>query len=228
MRIALKTLAGIAAVAVLGSAFVVAVPELLSLEATVGPVYERILLGVGVFALLCIAYGNLDRKPSPQVLPVVPEPKKVEPPMSVEPGTTSAPGLEAAYRQLRTYIDLEMWELALDKANHIRANHPQSREATAIERNINELRWKAEPKFVAREKTTVSDTEERRLRTEGLSRSVQHIRTYMELEMWELAKQKASALVKNFPESDAAKEAGLLWPEIERKLKEPTETVASR
>ncbi|MDP6959299.1 MAG: hypothetical protein QF645_10870, partial [Planctomycetota bacterium] len=128
--------------------------------------------------------------------------------------------------QLKTYIDLEMWELALDRAEHLLRTYPESKEAVAIRRNINDLRWKAEPKFVDRKQKTVSEAEERRLKEEGMSRFVQHIQTYMELEMWELAKQKASALMKSFPESNAAKEVAKLWPQIESRGKQavPAET----
>ncbi len=234
MKPTLKFLTGIAAIAVLGGACNAVLVEILALEVTFGPWYERTLLGLGVFALLGIAYGTLDRKPEePTPLPSKEEPEKVEAPPPAPaparaPARPPASELSDAYEQLRTYIDLEMWELALDRANHIRKIYPKSREAAAIERNINDLLWKAEPKFVEQKKESVSEIEARTLQSEGLSRFVQHIRTYMELEMWELARQKASALLKNFPESAAASEVAKLWPEIEKQLKQPADTGAPR
>ena len=219
MRVTLRTITGILSLGILGFTLAWAIAEGFSLVTTTEPLIPQILLGVGVFALLAIAYGILDHQPTTQEDRPSVQKSEERSPSKPSPKITRPETLPGTFEQLKTYIDLEMWELALDRAEHILRNYPETKEATAIRRNINDLRWKAEPKFVDRKQNTVSEAEERRLKEEGMSRFVQHIRTYMELEMWELAKQKASAFMKSFPESEAAKEVAKLWPQIESRGK---------
>ena len=44
-----------------------------------------------------------------------------------------------------------------------------------------------------------------------------HVKTYMDLDMWELARQKAVAIMKSFPESAEAVELMKIYETIERK-----------
>ncbi len=220
MKTTLKWISGALALLVLAGTLASGIAEGLSLTESTEPFEQKILLGLGVFALLCMAYGILNHPPEEKKVPA-----KQDQPLAPEEKTLPSPPrpdtLSGQFNQLKTYIDLEMWELALDRAEHILEMYPESKEATALQRNINDIRWKAEPKFVDRKQKVVSEAEARRLKEEGMSRFVQHIRTYMELEMWELAKQKASALMKSFPESDAAQEVARLWPEIESHSRKP-------
>ncbi len=101
---------------------------------------------------------------------------------------------------MKTYIDLEMWELALEKANAILKDFPGTREAELVQKNLAELRWKAEPKFVSM-KEPMTAVQEKELRDKGLAQMYQHVRTYMDLEMWELARQKAITILRNFPDA---------------------------
>jgi len=88
-----------------------------------------------------------------------------------------------------------------------------------VSKNLAELRWKAEPKFVSM-KEPLSADQEKELREKGLAAMCQHVKTYVDLEMWELARQKAQAILKNFPDVPEALELGKLYGEIERKARE--------
>jgi hypothetical protein len=88
-----------------------------------------------------------------------------------------------------------------------------------VARNINEIRWKAEPKFVARTEP-LSEDQQRELREKGLAQMYQHVRTYMDLEMWELARQKALAILKNFPDAPEALELMKVYDTLEKKAQE--------
>jgi len=120
---------------------------------------------------------------------------------------------------MKVYVDLEMWELALEKANAILKEFPGTREAELVARNINEIRWKAEPKFVAL-KEPLSEDQQRELREKGLAQMYQHVRTYMDLEMWELARQKALAILRNFPDAPEALELMKVYDTLEKKAQE--------
>ena len=128
-------------------------------------------------------------------------------------------GLQSRYHEMKTYVDLEMWELALEKANKILADYPGTREAELVSRNINELRWKAEPKFVSQERP-ISTDQEKQLKEKGLAQMYQHVKTYMELEMWELARQKALTIIKNFPDAPESAELMKTYKTLETKARE--------
>ncbi len=179
-----------------------------SLLVSLTPAYHFLLLAFLSMAILGSAYAWVTW-PLPPAATVPLSSKPDEIPASRVDGAT-------AFRQMRTYVDLEMWELALDKADYILAEFPDSKEAQAVAKNINELRWKAEPKFVARAATPPSSPEEQN--KQGTEQMLKHVRTYMELEMWELAKQKAVALLKHFPDSSEAALVVPLYQEIEKRL----------
>jgi hypothetical protein len=143
----------------------------------------------------------------------VPEPAA---PASSPAPEAPEPRLPALYHGMKTYIDLEMWELALEKANAVVKEFPGTREAELVSKNLAELRWKAEPKFVA-QTAPLSADQERELREKGLAAMYNHVKTYMDLEMWELARQKALALLKGFPESPEAAELMKVYESLERK-----------
>jgi beta-galactosidase GanA len=129
---------------------------------------------------------------------------------------------------MKTYIDLEMWELALEKATSIVEQFPGTKEAELVSRNLNELRWKAEPKFVAPHAPITAD-QEKQLREKGLAAMYNHVKTYMDLEMWELARQKAVAIMKSFPDSPEATELMKVYENIEKKARESvTATVGGK
>ena len=54
-----------------------------------------------------------------------------------------------------------------------------------------------------------------------------HVKTYMDLEMWELARQKAVAIMKSFPESAEAGELMKIYETIEKKAKAATMPVVA-
>ena len=83
---------------------------------------------------------------------------------------------------------------------------------------MNELRWKAEPKFVSAH-APISADEEKHLREKGLAAMYNHVKTYMDLDMWELARQKAVAIMKSFPDSPEAIELMKIYETIEKKAK---------
>jgi hypothetical protein len=143
--------------------------------------------------------------------PTAPVPAKAAKPASAEPD------LKTAFEQMKTYVDLEMWELALDKAAYILRKFPGTNEAELVSKSLPELRWKAEPKYVGGSAASLSRGEERALQEKGLAEMLRHVRTYCDLDMWDLAKQKALAIIKSFPDSREAAELARMFPEIERR-----------
>src|SRR5262245_31216508 len=189
--------------------------------------YREIVFGFLFLTLFAVASSLLEAlartaKPAPAiepepapapVAPVVAEPKVEKP---------TSPRLESLYHEMKTYIDLEMWELALEKATAIVENHPGTKEAELVSKNMNELRWKAEPKFVSAHAPITAD-EEKQLREKGLAAMYNHVKTYMDLDMWELARQKAVAIMKSFPDSPEAIELMKIYETIEKRAKAATE-----
>src|SRR6185436_4671636 len=135
--------------------------------------YRHIVFGflfLTLFAVASVLIDALARATKPAPAPA-PEPA----PLPVPPVSTEAkvekpapPRLEGLYHEMKTYIDLEMWELALEKASAIVEQHPGTKEAELVSRNLNELRWKAEPKFVAPHAPITAD-QEKQLREKGLA-----------------------------------------------------------
>ena len=186
--------------------------------------YREIIFGFLFLTVFAVASSLLEAlartgkpvteaPPVPVPAPAVPvaAPPKVEKP--VPPSR-----LEALYHEMKTYIDLEMWELALEKATAIVQHHAGTKEAELVLKNMNELRWKAEPKFVSAH-APISADEEKHLREKGLAAMYNHVKTYMDLDMWELARQKAIAIMKSFPDSPEAIELMKIYETIEKKAK---------
>ncbi len=193
--------------------------------------YRHIVFGflfLTLFAVASILIDALARTAKPAAAPA-PEPLPVPPPpvAEVRPEKPAAPRLEGLYHEMKTYIDLEMWELALEKATAIVDGYPGSKEAELVSRNLNELRWKAEPKFVAAHAPITAD-QEKQLREKGLAAMYNHVKTYMDLEMWELARQKAVAIMKSFPDSPESAELMKIFETIEKKARESTSPVAEK
>jgi len=194
--------------------------------------YRQIVFGFLFLTLFAVASTLLDvlaRTLKPAAAPA-PEPLPLPPPQpaEVKAEKPAAPRLEGLYHEMKTYIDLEMWELALDKATAIVDRYPGTKEAELVSRNLNELRWKAEPKFVAAHAPITAD-QEKQLREKGLAAMYNHVKTYMDLEMWELARQKAVAIMKSFPDSPEAAELMKVYETIEKKARESvTATVGGK
>ena len=190
-----------------------------------------IFVGSIVMSPVCTVPGVLFPTNAPAAPPgpaTPPEPLPAFPPLPVAPARPPEPVAEkkadpsrlaGLYHEMKTYIDLEMWELAFEKATAIVENHAGTKEAELVSRNLNELRWKAEPKFVAPH-APITPVEERQLREKGLAAMYNHVKTYMDLEMWELARQKAVAILKSFPDSPEAAELMKSFETIERKARE--------
>jgi hypothetical protein len=189
--------------------------------------YRHIVFGFAFLTLFAVASSMLERlsrfgRPAAAAEPIpLPAPAAAAPEPKPAPAPTSK--LEALYHEMKTYIDLEMWELALEKANLIVKDHGGTKEAELVSRNLNELRWKAEPKFVAAHAPITAD-QEKQLREKGLAAMYNHVKTYMDLEMWELARQKALAILKSFPDSAEAVELMKVFEMIEKKARESVAT----
>jgi len=183
--------------------------------------YYDLLLGLLSGMLLAVAASVVEvlarraaareeTRPAPAVAPV-----PTKPPPSAG-GGPPAPALSSLFHEMKTYVDLEMWELALEKANAIVQGFPGTREAEVVSRLLNDLRWKAEPKFVSQQAPMTAD-QEKDLREKGLAEMHRHVQTYMDLEMWDLARQKAQAIIRNFPESPQAIELMKIYDTLEKK-----------
>jgi hypothetical protein len=189
--------------------------------------YQHIIFGFVFLTLFAVASALIDTlsrvgrqapvpEPAPAPAPVIPDPL----PEPVAEKKVDPSRLANLYHEMKTYIDLEIWELAMEKATLIVEQHPGSKEAELVSRNLNELRWKAEPKFVAAHANThLAPSEEKQLREKGLAAMYNHVKTYMDLDMWELARQKAVSIMKSFPESAEAVELMKIYETIERKAK---------
>ena len=188
--------------------------------------YREIIFGFLFLTLFAVASSLLEalaRAPKPAPAPE-PAPAPAPAPVVLEAKIEKpvAPSrLAALYHEMKTYIDLEMWELALEKATAIVQHHPGTKEAELVSKNMGELRWKAEPKFVAAH-APISADEEKQLREKGLAAMYNHVKTYMDLDMWELARQKAVAIMKSFPDSPEAIELMKIYETIEKKAKAAT------
>jgi len=189
------------------------------------PGYHQIIFGFGFLTMFAVASSVIDAlgrvgrpapAPAPEAAPVPLAPTvPVAAPLPPKPDPSK---LDAVYHEMKTYIDLEMWELAMEKANLIVEKYPGTKEADLVSRNLNELRWKAEPKFVSAHAPITAD-QEKQLREKGLAAMYNHVKTYMELEMWELARQKAVAILKSFPDSPESVELMKVYDSIEKKAK---------
>lgn len=215
---ALMALAGALAIAIIR-----AVDRGMAALAALENTYIALMAGFILFAILACAYAAVERAgrgaPEEPAPPPPPEPEK-----KIEPALAPA-DLSTTFKQMKTFIDLEMWELALEKANDVRKRFPESRESQIVARHMNDLKWKAEPKFVAQGHGSMTADQERTLQSKGLAAMLQHVKTYMELEMWELAREKAVTIMKNFPDSKEANELVPLFPAIEKKCATQRETV---
>lgn len=187
--------------------------------------YQHIIFGFVFLTLFAVASSVIDTlsrvgRPAPAPEPVA-APAPVTPAVAVlppAPPKADPSRLEGVYHEMKTYIDLEMWELAVEKANVIVEKYPGTKEAELVSRNLNELRWKAEPKFVAAHAPITAD-QEKQLREKGLAAMYNHVKTYMDLDMWELARQKAVAIMKSFPDSPESVELMKIYETIEKKAK---------
>jgi hypothetical protein len=185
--------------------------------------YQHIIFGFGFLTLFAVASSVLDAlsrvgRPAPEPAPL---PAPAAPPVAVLTAAPPPPDpsrLDALYHEMKTYIDLEMWELAMEKADLIVEKFPGTKQADLVSRNLNELRWKAEPKFVSARAPITAD-QEKQLREKGLAAMYSHVKTYMDLDMWELARQKALAIMKSFPESPESIELMKIYETIEKKAK---------
>jgi hypothetical protein len=194
--------------------------------------YREIIFGFLFLSLFAVASTLLEAlarapkpAPAPEPLPApAPAPPVHAAPVKIE--KVPATRLESLYHEMKTYIDLEMWELALEKATAIVQNHAGTKEAELVSKNMAELRWKAEPKFVAAH-PPISADEEKHLREKGLAAMYNHVKTYMDLDMWELARQKAVAIMKSFPDSPEAIELMKIYETIEKKAKAATTPVVA-
>jgi len=191
--------------------------------------YRQTVFGFLFLTLFAVASTLLDTLARMAKPAAVPEPAPLPvPPLEAEAKIEkpASSRLEGLYHEMKTYIDLEMWELALEKANLIVKDHAGTKEAELVSRNLNELRWKAEPKFVTPHAPITAD-QEKQLREKGLAAMYNHVKTYMDLEMWELARQKALSIMKSFPDSPEAAELMKVYEMIERKARESADAAVA-
>lgn len=199
------------------------------------PGYHQIVFGFAFLTLFAVAssvidalarVGRPEKAPEPVPAPVPAAPLIAIPPVPSKPKPDPLK-LEGRYHEMKTYIDLEMWELALEKATSIVEQYPGTKEAELVSRNLNELRWKAEPKFVAAHAPITAD-QEKQLREKGLAAMYNHVKTYMDLDMWELARQKAVSIMKSFPDSPESVELMKIYETIEKKARAAASPVAEK
>lgn len=172
------------------------------------------LLGVSVFVIEALERRSPAREePAPR--PVLTGLRSAPHP-AAEPRAPGPAALKSLFQAMKTYVDLEMWELALEKATAIVQGFSGTREAEVVSRLLNDIRWKAEPKFVSQQTPLTAD-QEKDLREKGLAEMHRHVLTYMDLDMWELARQKALAIIRNFPESPQAIDLMKIYDMIEKK-----------
>ena len=189
---------------------------------------------LGLFGLFAAAIERLTLRPAaPDTsLPESPLPRQEtekQPKAAAEKAGESKLPLADLTRQVRTYIDLEMWELAHVTAREILSRFPSAPIAGTLSRNLNELRWKAEPKFVDQKSASGASpsASERNKVGEGLDQAVEQVKTYMELEMWELARQKTHSVMKHFPDTPQSDKLAKWYPEIDRGCREAAEAEAN-
>lgn len=159
------------------------------------------LAGAGLFLLMFQAFRRPEAPSTPPVAVAPPSAEVLAP-------APARPGPDEEFRQMKTFIELEAWDLAYDKALDLLKRYPGTAYAESIEKNIHELRWKAEPKFAdPASGPAVSSAKPDR----EAARMLRHLHTYMELEMWDLAAEKAEALVRAYPDApEAARAAPIL------------------
>jgi hypothetical protein len=182
--------------------------------------YRHAMFGFGCLAVFAVASVLIDFLAAKREAAPAPAPAAAPAPAPLPaPPKPAASRLAGLYHEMKTFVDLEMWELALEKANLIVKDFAGTPEADLVSKNLSELRWKAEPKFVA-QGTPMSAVQEKELKEKGLAQMCQHVKTYMELEMWELARQKAITILRNFPDSPEANELARHFETLERKIRE--------
>jgi len=185
--------------------------------------WTMVMAGFFFMAVLYVAARTAEpAAPEPAAVPApAPQPAAVEkapePPPAPAP-VEGAPDAATALQQMRTYISLETWDLALQKAEEILKRFAGSPEADAVSRTINELRWKAEPKPAPTSPVAQAAAREAQMaKKEEARRMLQHVRTYIDLEMWDLARAKAHEIAKVDPESAEAAEAAKILVDIEKR-----------
>lgn len=179
-----------------------------------------------IHAILYLIERNILERRSPVVVPPSRERQQAEsaPPVRVDvpkPAKAPTPDIAVLYQQVKTYVQLEMWELAIEKANTLLRLYPRSKEAEIVRKNIGDLRWKAEPKFFDSQTGKLLAEQEKNLQRRGIATMFSAVKTYIDLEMWDLAKEKAMAVIKHFPESNEAKELVSLVKTIDERAKAP-------
>jgi hypothetical protein len=202
LRLTVLVLGGLVAV---GGGFALAVATLMGIEGTLLAQLERSWLiamaGLLVSSAIVLALGTGER-----ATPIATD-AAVRP---ATPAGSEARDAAAALHQMRAYIGLEMWDLAVAKAESILARFPGTTESETVARVVGELRWKAEPKPAPSAPATPSEQAGR----ENIARLLQNVRTYMDLEMYELAREKAQAVLALTP---GHTEASRVLTELERR-----------
>ncbi len=81
-----------------------------------------------------------------------PVPAPVAPTVQAVPPTVAASGrsdAESMFESIKTFIDMEMWHLAYQRAKELIRQHPDSPEAARLKKNLDTFRKKAEEMLVA-------------------------------------------------------------------------------
>lgn len=162
--------------------------------------------GLAGILLVLMRWSDTLTRRAPSYSPPAPAPEpEPAPAASLPEPTRPAPTAADLATQLQTFCNLEMWDLALAKAEQIQRDFSGSPEAAAVAGQIAELRWKAEPKPTPPREP--SPAEKRAIEEGDVASLLRHLRTYVDLEMWELAHEKGAALIRAFPDSREAAEA---------------------
>lgn len=76
-------------------------------------------------------------------------PAAASPPASQAVDTRGRAEVESMFESIKTFIDMEMWHLAYQRANELIKKHPESPEAARLKKNLDTFHKKAEEMLVA-------------------------------------------------------------------------------
>src|SRR5437773_2363760 len=99
--------------------------------------YRHIVFGFLFLTLFAVASVLIDALARAGKSAEAPAPEPAPAPAAAAEAKPEMPGpsrLEGLYHEMKTYIDLEMWELALEKASAIVEQHPGTKEAELVSR----------------------------------------------------------------------------------------------
>lgn len=111
-------------------------------------------------------------------------------------GGDPLPSMLSAFQ---AYADLELWDLACERAREIVRYFPDRAEVGPVKRRMAEIQWKLETR-PASSGTARPGAQPGR----PLPELFAAVKTYIDLEAWPLALDKAQEIIRHYPDSDEA------------------------